>query len=585
LRNAQKPVQVCSFLLAALLVSGVPDALGQDIRPGDDRLEFPGFGDEEGVPPVLTPLPPVPDFEAERQEPGRTLPPVEVPEAAGTRAMAGGRRVEVEAIRITGNTVIDSAELDRIAAAYVGRPLGYADLHALRDELTLAYVNAGYITSGAVIPEQDFEDGVLKVQIVEGRLSHIEIENQGRLRNSYFASRLERHADEVVDVAALQRRLRILQQDPRVKSIHAYLRPDEGRGFASLLVRVEEAVPWFAELEGSNYSSPALGEARGLMQVGNRNVTTFGDTLQAEYQVSWGLKDVRARWELPLNRWDTAFEAYTRLTWSEIVEDPLDTFDIENDTKTFGFGLVQPVYRTENHRAQLFVHGERRRSESTLEGEGFSFVPGPHDGVATVLVLRPGLEWVWRTANQVLATRSQFSIGLDGLGSTINPGDIPDSRFFAWLGQLQYAQRLPGLLDSQIVARADVQLSDRPLFSIEQFAIGGHATVRGYRENLLVHDNGVVASLELRVPLPIPSIGEWDQRIELAPFIDYGKSWNTDRGEIGPTELISIGIGTRMAFARALSFEVYYGYDLKDIPRVGDGLQDRGVQLALTWRY
>ena len=35
----------------------------------------------------------------------------------------------------------------------------------------------------------------------------------------------------------------------------------------------------------------------------------------------------------------------------------------------------------------------------------------------------------------------------------------------------------------------------------EKFSLGGVNSVRGYRENELVSDNGVIGSMELRIPL------------------------------------------------------------------------------------
>ena len=51
------------------------------------------------------------------------------------------------------------------------------------------------------------------------------------------------------------------------------------------------------------------------------------------------------------------------------------------------------------------------------------------------------------------------------------------------------------------IVRMDSQISRDPLLSLEQFAIGGHASVRGYRENQIVRDSGAVVSAEARLPL------------------------------------------------------------------------------------
>jgi hemolysin activation/secretion protein len=90
--------------------------------------------------------------------------------------------VLVNEVRFRGNTALSNGELQAIAQPYTGRELSWSDLDALRDAITLAYVNQGYVTSGAVIEEQSLADHVLEVQIVEGVLAEIRIENEGRFR-------------------------------------------------------------------------------------------------------------------------------------------------------------------------------------------------------------------------------------------------------------------------------------------------------------------------------------------------------------------------------------------------------------------
>ena len=53
----------------------------------------------------------------------------------------------------------------------------------------------------------------------------------------------------------------------------------------------------------------------------------------------------------------------------------------------------------------------------------------------------------------------------------------------------------------QFLARAEVAGRRRSLFALEQFSFGGIDSVRGYRKNQVLTDNGVVASIEYRAPL------------------------------------------------------------------------------------
>jgi hemolysin activation/secretion protein len=192
---------------------------------------------------------------------------------------------------------------------------------------------------------------------------------------------------------------------------------------------------------------------------------------------------------------------------------------------------------------------------------------------------------VYRTSEQVIAARSRFSVGVDGLGATINnePG-LPSGKFFAWLGQFQWVRRL-SLLDTQLILRADTQLTPDSLLALEQFAVGGRYTVRGYRENTLVRDNALVLSLEGRVPI-VRSV-QWADYLEVAPFFDYGKAWNERSAGDERRHISSAGIGVRWGatiparIPLRSQLEVYWGRPFQNINTAGGNLQDRGIHLQL----
>ncbi len=128
-----------------------------------------------------------------------------------------------------------------------------------------------------------------------------------------------------------------------------------------------------------------------------------------------------------------------------------------------------------------------------------------------------------------------------------------------------------------------MQLSNHPLLPLEQFSMGGRNTVRGYRENQLVRDNGLSGSLELRIPvlrklLPLP-LGQ----LEVAPFFDVGRAWN-DRGNEGPKTLSSLGLGLRYQIPDRVLAQVYWGGRLHDLPDRGNDIQDSGwhIEVRIT---
>ena len=75
-----------------------------------------------------------------------------------------------------GNTVVSDDALAGIASEYESRRLGAFEIEELRERLTRVYLDQGYVTSGAVVPAQGLRDGVLEIDIVEGRLTRIDVE-------------------------------------------------------------------------------------------------------------------------------------------------------------------------------------------------------------------------------------------------------------------------------------------------------------------------------------------------------------------------------------------------------------------------
>jgi hemolysin activation/secretion protein len=552
------------LLAVAVLGAAAPGAAQIRLplpRPGDVRPALPEI--EAPAKPVLPVIPPPPPTGGER--------------------LAAGPRLFVRSYAFEGNTAFADEKLAELAVPFSGREVGSADLEELRLAITRLYVDAGYVNSGAVIPDQQPVAGVIQIQIIEGSLQQIEIEGNRHFRTRYLRRRLELARGPPLDVSSLEERMQILQQDPRIRRLTAELGPGPTRGEASLRVHVEEERPYHLWFEGSNYEAPSVGSARARLGAIHDNLTGNGDRLSATFSITEGYREIDALYELPITRYDTALGFWYQRGDSEVVEEPFDELDIEGESSSYGIGIQQPLVRTLNTTVTLGLNAEYRRSETFLLGHPFSFAPGVQDGVSKIAVLRLFQECLYRDAVQAVAARSQLSWGLDALGATVNPGAIPDGQFLSWLGQLQWARRLPWF-GIESFFRFDIQLSTDPLLPLEQFAVGGPLSVRGYRTNQLVRDMGGDASFELRIPIVRDKAGE--PIVQLAPFVDWGWSQFRDRRLVSGSEILwGAGIGLRWAILRRADLEVYWGQKLRDVVEPDDhDLQDIGVYVRLTVR-
>ena len=225
----------------------------------------------------------------------------------------------------------------------------------------------------------------------------------------------------------------------------------------------------------------------------------------------------------------------------------LVSLNITSNYSSVGVGPSRPSYRNAEQNLTLGVSLERRQEHTFLPDMPFDLVPGSVIGETNVTALRFTQSRLDYNAEHAFALRSTRSFGLQALGATVT--DMPPTgQFFAWLGQAQYVRRI--FRDWEALLRTDVQLSDRPLFQIEQFALGGIDTVRGYREYPTVTDDAVLVSAELHLPifkLRIPRLADSEDagKVQLVPFYDFGRGWNVDRPTPFPPSISGVGAGLR----------------------------------------
>ena len=532
------------------------------------------------VPLLLALHPPIARAQVPPSEtPEPSLPPLRPPRQPDTD-LSPRLRILVQRINVVGSTVFAPEAIARVTTPYENRYLTQEDLQALRVELTKLYTDRGYVNSGVILPDQTIRDGQVTYQVIEGGITALNISGNRWFREAYLRQRLAGSAP--LNVNDLQRQVELLLDDPRIQRLRVDLKPGLRPGEGVLDVQVEDRQPFRLLLDINNYQAPAVGAENGIITVENVNLFGWGDILTLRYGRSEGLDPLLDfRYALPFTKWDTMLSFQYRRNAFTVIDDTFAELDIEETTEIYTLGLRQPVYRTRNTTAAVELIGERLEEKTTLLGIPFPLLPGsPPDGVTVSTALRLALEYVHRTQNQAIALRSRFSVGIDALGATVaTSSKVPDGKFFAWLGQIQYAARLP-ILDTQLIARTDVQLTPDPLLVLEQVSVGGRYTVRGYRENTLVRDNALLASIELRVPLARNK--PWADYLELAPFFDYGRAWNAVGETPDPLDIYSVGMGLRWAltFPGIVSvkpqFEVYFGYRLRETRILGkpDPLQD-----------
>lgn len=537
--------------------STAPDAVEQTIpKPSESPRLVPGE----------TPSPP--------PEPELPTPPTqESPEVTSP----SGERFFIKKIEVQGNTVLQD-EIAALTQPYSNREVTFEDLLELRSAITQLYINNAYITSGAFLPSnQDLSSGIVQIQVVEGELEQVEIGGLRRLREGYVRSRIIRATSTPLNQKRLEEALQLLQLDPLIEQVNAELAAGSTPGRNILRVSLKEAPAFHAAIAVENNQSPSIGSIQGSVEVSHDNLLGFGDRLSAKYGRTEGLDLYDINYTIPVNARSGTLSFRYNNGDSSIIEDDFRDVGIRSETQTYSLSFRQPITKTPTSELALALSLDLRRSQTyILDDIPYSFTEGPEDGESKVTVIRFSQDWVNRGTRQVLAARSQFSLGIDAFDATINNTGT-DGQFFSWLGQFQWVQQLSPR--NLLVARIDAQLTPDSLLSLERFSMGGVDTVRGYQQNQLIADNGILGSVEVRVPLTS------DPRVlQLAPFFEIGTAWNNRDIDPEPATIASLGLGLRWLITPDLSLRLDYGIPLISVGERGNSLQENGLYFSVRYQ-
>lgn len=498
--------------------------------------------------------------------------------SAATTVSPASQKVVIKTIRFEGNTRITSSTLEAVAAPYLSRQIEMSDLEELRLKLTRVYTDNGYLNSGAVLPSQRVENGNVLYKIIEGTLGEVTIEGTGRLNPAYISERVQReNASNPFNSFKLQNNIRLLLNDPLIDTVNARLQPTPEPGLTDLNLSVQLARTYDFSLTASNHSAPSSGEHQ--LEFGSvfRNLSGYGDQLDLTVSANQSKLGLTTAFSMPLNSNDTKLRVSAVTSGSGNIEEAVRALDIESKAQEIDLSLIHPLIRSIDKTLTAGTGIGFKKSENTIAGVPFSFSSGEENGVTKLSVVRLWQEYTRRSNAGVFYTRSTLNIGTNTLDATQHNDSRPDGQYLTLQTQIQYLKQFH-TPRAQLLLKFDSQLTNHQLLPLARFSLGGSTSVRGYRKNKVVRDQGIFASAEWRQLLhSSDELGSFT----MIPFIDFGSARNRSISK-DTQNLASIGLGIEWNQKNFLSGELYFGHSITNEPEPnGNALQDDGIHLLL----
>lgn len=549
-------------------------------------FDAPAIGQIPQIPlPQVPPTPleqlELPGEDRPRQEidlPDNILPPQNIP--------AVEVKLFISKFEFIGNSVLSDEQLNQLAQPYLNRAVTFSELLQLRSNITDFYVKNGYTTSGAYIPIEenqgvDANAAVVALQIIEGTVEEIKIGGDERLRR-YVRQRLSPAIYPVLNQPELEEALRLLQIDPLIESISANLSAGTETGFSILSVQVTGQPNFQARIGTDNRRVPSAGSIQREIQLSASNLLALGESFEVGYSNTDGSNSFNVGAEIPVNANNGTLRFdYGQLN-GRIIEEPINDFDILADSSIYTLTLRQPILRAASENSleefSVGIAASSIQSAITLAGFPFPLSPGANEnGETRITELSLLQEYTRQDRGGALLARSRFNFGIGAFGATI--GADLDGQYFDWRGQLAWLKRVFG--NSLLSVSGDIQLTSDQLMPLSQLSLGGPRSIRGYRQDALIADSGLMATAELAIP-----IFELDrsQKISLIPFAGAGFGWNNGAAlALDESFLASVGLGAQYE-TEGFTARINYAIPFTEVGLQGDSLQESGFDFELGYQ-
>ncbi|MDH4554051.1 ShlB/FhaC/HecB family hemolysin secretion/activation protein [Pseudomonas sp. BN417] len=495
-----------------MLTLGIVQWAGADVSPGDRELireRQERLLDEQRR-----------RLDELQQLPGKTTPTE--PSAPTDEAQC----FHIRSIHLQGADLIPAPRQRELLAPFEGRCLGSAGLNELLKAITGFYIDKGYVTSRAYLPQQDLADGELEVIVIEGRLEGLDSSSVASDRE--LAMTFPGRVGDLLDLRELEQ---LVDQLNRLPSRPAQLElvPGEQVGGSRVRLQGEAAKPWRVGLSRDNDGQRSTGEQQWGVSLDWDSPLGLADQLN----LRGGGDAVSDRWRhsanqgfsysLPYGWWSLSY-SYSQSYYRTRNDSPGFAFALDGESKNHqlraervlhrdsvgktsaSFGLAH--LRTRNYVEDSLIEASSQR----LSEAQFGFNHGRRIGSAFV-----NLDLGW-----------QRGIGaLDAQGTGHPRGSEPVARYSKYSLTLSYLQ--PFQLWGENLSFDSLaygQRSEDPLFSPQRISLGGLSSVRGFKDQSLAGDSGGYWRNQLRWRRAVT----WEP---LRPWLqEYGAALAYDLGVI-----------------------------------------------------
>jgi len=405
-------------------------------------------------------------------------------------------KIHVEAVRITGAQAFTAARLQDLLADLIGGEHSLAELEQAAMRITQHYRQAGYLLARAYLPAQEIKNGVVDIQVLEGRLGKLSLDN----KSSFSDDRIREQVAGITPGQALrsetvERSLLLLSDIPGL-AVRSTLSPGASLGSTDLDIQVKNGKPYDASVSVDNLGNRYTGQARINGSVTLNNPLGLGDALQLNALSSGsGLVYGRLSYQFPINRQGTQIgAAYAQMRYR--LGEEFINLDAHGTARIASLYLLHPMLRSRQANLNLQINVDRKELDDNIDLTGTNTSKTLNNltvglsGYRSDDVMGGGI-----TQGSLSVTAGKLT--LDATSAALDTqGHDTQGHFFKSNIQLGRLQRLSQ--QWSLSAQLSGQYAANNLTSTEKMSLGGAYGVRAYPQGEAPADDAWLLNLELR---------------------------------------------------------------------------------------
>lgn len=463
-------------------------------------------------------------------------------------------------LRVKGNSVLDKQTIERAVYPFLGKQKSLDIVEQARSALENLYHAKGYQTIAVDIPEQNVVNGVVYLQVAEGKVSRLRVTESRYFSLGAIKSKVPELAEgNVPNMPVMQQQLTALIKESPDRSITPVLRAGDTPGTLEVDLKVKDELPLHGKFEINGRNTSSTDRLRAIATLHYDNLWQKNHSASLMYQTSpenFNQVDVVVgSYVMPFLDTDKRLAFFAVNSSSNSVSNA-GALSVVGAGSIYGLRFVNPIITPIQNLTQTFTAGVSYKNfKQDLNGAGIGllFQKTPISYLPFLL----GYSGTLKLDDSQLGLNLNANFAFRNVGS--NEAEFDNSRYlaksdYAYLnGGLSYNHNLP--YGMEFVSRLNGQIADSPLIPNEQFSIGGMQSVRGYYETSVLADNGLQTSLEMYTPRM--NVQDWPEynKVRVLVFVDAGKGWIKDALSGSPSQydLASAGTGFRLNLWKSIT--------------------------------